>query len=414
MKTGDTQKPGAESTFTKPGSRPGLEKVGSDPGFADAVAGIVLLAATVAALVLANSPLAPAYETLLAHPLRAALGPIEVAKPLLLWVNDGLMAIFFFLVGLEIKREMLEGELSSTSRMLLPVLAAVGGMAVPAAIYASLNWNDAIAIRGWAIPAATDIAFAIAAVAMLGSRVPASLRIFLTAVAIVDDLGAVIIIAFFYTADLSVPMLAGAAVALAILVALNRFGVMTLWAYALVGALLWFCVLKSGVHATLAGVATALCVPLGAGASQPSPLRKAEHALHGIVNFGVVPIFAFANAGVALAGVSLATLLQPIPLGIAAGLVAGKAIGVFGAAALVLKLTGADLPTGSTWAQLFGVCVLCGIGFTMSLFIGSLAFEGLDDALMTQVKLGVIGGSLLAVAIGAGWLLAVRGAPELR
>jgi Na+:H+ antiporter, NhaA family len=375
---------------------------------ADALAGLVLLVATVAALILANSPLAGAYGKFLGFPLRAALGPIEVAKPLLLWVNDGLMAIFFFLVGLEIKREMLEGELSSTSRMLLPVLAAVGGMAVPAAIYASLNWNDAIAIRGWAIPAATDIAFAIAAVAMLGSRVPASLRIFLTAVAIVDDLGAVIIIALFYTADLSAPMLAGAAVALAILVALNRFGVMALWAYALVGAALWFCVLKSGVHATLAGVATALCVPLRASASQPSPLRKAEHALHGVVNVGVVPIFAFANAGVALAGVSLATLLQPIPMGIVAGLVAGKAIGVFGASALALKLTGAGLPTGSTWSQLFGVCVLCGIGFTMSLFIGSLAFEGHPDSYLTQVKLGVIGGSVLAVVLGAGWLVMVR------
>ena len=381
---------------------------GRKPIPADALAGIVLLAATIAALVLANSPLAPAYEKLLAYPLRAAVGPIEVAKPLLLWVNDGLMAIFFLLVGLEIKREMLEGELSSPSRMLLPVIAAVGGMAAPAAIYASLNWNDAVAIKGWAIPAATDIAFAIAAVAMLGSRVPASLRIFLTAVAIVDDLGAVVIIALFYTADLSAPMLAGAAAALAILVALNRSGVRALWIYALVGAALWFCVLKSGVHATLAGVATALCVPLRAGASQPSPLREAEHALHGVVNFGVVPIFAFANAGVALAGVSLATLLQPIPLGIAAGLVGGKAIGVFGAGALALKLTGAGLPTGSTWPQLFGVCVLCGIGFTMSLFIGSLAFEGQPEAYMTQVKLGVIGGSVLAVVAGAGWLVLVR------
>ncbi len=255
---------------------------------------------------------------------------------------------------------------------------------------------------------ATDIAFALGVVAVLGSRVPAPLKVFLTAVAIIDDLGAIVVIGLFYTDDLSLPMLAAAGVGAVVLLALNRARVAAIGPYAIVGLVVWVCVLKSGVHATLAGVATALCVPLRSPDPVGSPLRKAEHALHGVVNFGVVPMFAFANAGVALAGVSLATLLQPIPLGIAAGLVAGKAIGVFGAGALALKITGAGLPTGSTWAQLFGVCVLCGIGFTMSLFIGSLAFENQPETYMTQVKLGVIGGSLLATIVGAGWLMAVR------
>jgi NhaA family Na+:H+ antiporter len=325
-------------------------------------------------------------------------------------------------VGLEIKRELIVGELASVRQAMLPAVAAVGGMVVPACIYAVLNMNDPIALRGWAIPAATDIAFALGILMLLGSRVPASLKIFLTAVAIIDDLGAIVVIAFFYTAQLSLPMLGAALAGCAALFALNRLRVKSVLPYLFVGAIVWICVLKSGVHATLAGVATAFAIPLGTSAEddtaddEHSPLQELEHALHPWVAFVVLPMFAFANAGVALQGLSVQTLTQTVPLGIAAGLVLGKAIGVFGASWLLSVTAGAELPAGANRMQLFGVCVLCGVGFTMSLFIGGLAFDGQGAGYDTQVKLGVLGGSLIAGVLGTLILLRAerRGASRRR
>lgn len=370
------------------------------------IAGLALMGAALLAMTLSNSPLAEWYERLLALPLTVQAGAYGLSKPLVLWVNDGLMAVFFFLVGLEIKRELIEGELSSPARMLLPALAAIGGMAVPSAIYVLVNHADPVALRGWAIPAATDIAFALGVMALLGSRVPVALKVFLTAVAIVDDLGAVVIIALFYTADLEPYMLIGAAIGTLALGALNAAGVRRLAAYVLVGIAIWVCVLKSGVHATLAGVVAALCVPLRADDSGESPLKSAEHALHGWVTMGVLPVFAFANAGVALGGVSLSTFAEHVPLGILAGLFLGKALGVFGAGAIAVRLFRAPLPAGSSWLQFLGTAILCGIGFTMSLFIGSLAFENEGVQYLAWVKLGVLAGSLLAAAAGVALLLA--------
>lgn len=368
--------------------------------------GVLLAFAAALALVVSNSPLSGAYQYFLQLPgqVRVGDGGLELSKPLLLWVNDLWMAVFFFLVGLEIKRELLAGELASRAQALLPAGAAVGGMVVPALIYTAINWGDPVALNGWAIPAATDIAFALGILVLLGSRVPVSLKVFLTAVAIIDDLGAILVIAFFYTANLSLGMLLAAGVGVAVLVLLNRLRVVAIGPYVLVGLVIWVCVLKSGVHATLAGVITALAIPLSDGKGG-SPLRAAEHALHPWVAFAVLPMFAFVNAGVSLQGVTLATLLQPVPLGIAAGLVAGKAIGVFGASWLLIRWGGARLPSEATWGQFFGVCVLCGVGFTMSLFIGALAFSGQGPAYDTQVKLGVLCGSLIAAAIGAAVLL---------
>jgi len=372
----------------------------------EAIAGLALVGAAVLAMLLSNSPWSGFYDSVLGLPIAVRAGAFELAKPLSLWVNDGLMAVFFFLVGLELKRELIEGELSSPARMLLPAMAALGGMAVPSCIYALINRSDPAALHGWAIPAATDIAFALGALALLGTRVPAGLKVFLTAVAVIDDLGAIIIIALFYTDNLSLSMLTGAAIGIIVLVALNLAGVRKLGAYVLVGIVVWVCVLKSGVHATLAGVVAALCVPLRTGDSGDSPLKTAEHALQGWVAFGVVPIFAFANAGVSLSGVTLATFAQSVPLGILAGLFFGKAIGVCGGGAIATRLFGAPLPTSSTWLQMFGVSILCGIGFTMSLFIGSLAFEGEAAQYATWVKLGVLAGSLLSAGAGVALLLA--------
>ena len=325
---------------------------------------------------------------------------LVISKPLLIWVNDLWMAVFFFLVGLEIKREMLDGELASVQQALLPAVAALGGMVMPALIYAGINWADAVALKGWAIPAATDIAFALGVLTLLGRRVPPSLKVFLMAVAIIDDLGAILIIAFFYTDQLSVTMLVAAALGSVVLVMLNRAKVMAIGPYVVVGLLIWVFVLKSGVHATLAGVVTALAIPLSDGRGG-SPLRAAEHALHPWVAFLVLPVFAFANAGVSLAGIQFSTLLQTVPLGISLGLLLGKTAGVFGASALLIRCAGAQLPVGASWRQLFGVSVMCGIGFTMSLFIGSLAFEGTSAALDTHLKLGVLLGSLASGVIGS-------------
>jgi Na+:H+ antiporter, NhaA family len=361
--------------------------------------GVVLALAAVAALVISNSPWSGAYTAFRDWPGELRLGGdwLVLSKSLLHWVNDLWMAVFFLSVGLEIKRELLKGELASRSQALLPAGAALGGMLMPALIYTAINWGDAVALRGWAIPAATDIAFALGILVLLGSRVPASLKIFLTAVAIIDDLGAILIIAFFYTDKLSLAALAGAGVGIAVLLLLNRLRVMAIGPYVLVGLVIWVFVYKSGIHATLAGVITALAIPLDDGKGG-SPLERAEHALHPWVAFAVLPMFAFANAGV---------LLQSVPLGIAAGLVLGKAVGVFGASWLLIKFAGARLPAGAGWASFFGVCVLCGMGFTMSLFIGGLAFEGQGADYETQLKIGVLGGSLLAGVLGS--LMLLRG-----
>jgi Na+:H+ antiporter, NhaA family len=362
----------------------------------EASGGLVLMTAAALALVVANSPLAPAYfDALGAH-----LGPLS----LLHWVNDALMAVFFLLVGLEIKREILDGQLSTWPRRALPGIAAAGGMAVPALIYAGFNWGDPATMRGWAIPTATDIAFALGVLALLGPRVPASLKVFLTALAIIDDLGAVAIIAVVYTGDLSLLELGLAAAVLAVLAALNRAGVVRLWPYLLLGVALWLFVLRSGVHATIAGVALAFTIPLHPAPGRPddmvgSPLHRLEHALHNPVAFVVVPVFGFANAGVSLAGLGMEALLDNLTLGIALGLLVGKLVGVFGSAALTIRLGLADLPMGAGWWQLVGVALLCGIGFTMSLFIGMLAFAA-DPALQSAVKIGILGGSVLAGLAG--------------
>ena len=369
---------------------------------------VVLALAAVLALVISNSPWSGAYNAFRDWPgeLRAGGDWLVLSKSLLHWVNDLWMAVFFFLIGLEIKREMLQGELASFRQALLPAGAALGGMLMPALIYTAINWGDTVALRGWAIPAATDIAFALGILVLLGSRVPASLKIFLTAVAIIDDLGAILIIAFFYTDNLSLMALAGVGVGIAALLLLNRLRVMAIGPYVAVGLVIWVFVYKSGIHATLAGVITALAIPLEDGKGG-SPLKRAEHALHPWVAFAVLPMFAFANAGVSLQGVTPGTLLQSVPLGIAAGLVLGKAIGVFGVSWLLIKFAGAGLPDGANWSSLFGVCVLCGVGFTMSLFIGGLAFEGQGADYETQLKIGVLVGSLLAGVLGS--LMLLRG-----
>jgi len=360
----------------------------------EAAGGLVLMAAAAAALVIANSPWSDAYFAALA----AYLGPLSVLH----WINDGLMAVFFLLVGLEIKREVLNGELATARNRVLPGVAAVGGMLVPALIYAGFNLHDAAALKGWAVPTATDIAFALGVLSLLGNRVPVSLKVFLTALAIIDDLGAVIIIALFYTGGLSPAWLAAALGTLVLLGALNRFGVARLWPYLALGVLLWVLVLRSGVHATLAGVALALLIPLrqsGAGtaalASEHSPLLRLEHALHRMVPFLIIPIFGFANAGLSFAGLSPAALVEPLTLGVAGGLLVGKVIGVFGFSALAIRCGVATLPHGARWIQLFGVALLCGIGFTMSLFIGLLAFAD-APLLQSEVKVGILCGSFLA------------------
>ena len=369
--------------------------------------GIVLALSAAAALVAANSPLAGAYQALLDVPGEVRIGAswLVLAKPLSVWVNDLWMAFFFLLVGLEIKRELLAGELASPRRALLPAVAALGGMVVPALVYAAINRHDAVALGGWAIPMATDIAFALGVAALLGPRVPSSLKVFLMAVAVIDDLGAIAVIGLFYTERLVLPMLGAAALGAVALFALNRARVAALWPYLLVGAVVWLCVLKSGVHPTLAGVVTALAVPL-AGRRGSSPLATAEHALRPWVLYGVLPAFAFVNAGVSLDGITARTWLQGVPLGIACGLVVGKTLGVFAATWLMVRAGAGERPAGASWRQVLGVALLCGIGFTMSLFIGGLAFQGQGAAYETQLKLGVLGGSLASALLGAALLLA--------
>jgi Na+:H+ antiporter, NhaA family len=366
----------------------------------EAAGGVLLMVAAILALILDNSPLEWLYDRLLETPVSVRVGANGIAKPLLLWINDGLMALFFLLVGLELKRELLVGDLSSWRRAVLPLIAALGGMAVPALIYAAINAGNPAEMRGWAIPAATDIAFAVGVLALLGTRVPPSLKIFLLALAIIDDLGAIIIIALFYTQDLAPVALALALIGCAVLWALNRADVRSFTPYVLVAVFMWVCVLKSGVHATLAGVALALAIPLRSVLADdtPSMLERMEHALKPWVAFLIAPLFAFANAGVSLAGVNFASLMAPVPLGIAAGLFLGKQFGIFAATWLAVRWRLAEMPAGASWLQVYGTAALGGIGFTMSLFIGSLAFPEPSYAL--AVRVGVIVGSLASGALG--------------
>jgi Na+:H+ antiporter, NhaA family len=366
----------------------------------EAASAVPLLAATVLALALANSPLAGPIEAALDTRLGVSWRFVELSKPLLLWINDGLMAIFFLLVGLEIKREIVEGELSQPSQVALPIAGALGGMIVPGVIYAALNWRDPLALGGWAIPTATDIAFSLGVLAALGSRVPLALKVFLTTLAIVDDLGAIVIIAAFYTDQLSLMALAFAALFIAGLAILNLTGVRRLAPYLVLGTALWLSVLKSGVHATLAGVVLALFIPLkGAGeADAARPAIWLEHVIKPWSAWVIMPVFAYANSGLSLAGLSLSSLLQPVSLGIVAGLFLGKQIGILLGAGLLIALGIAAMPNGGSWRRLHGVAILGGVGFTMSLFIGTLAFD--DGAQQAQVRLGVLAGSLLSAAAG--------------
>ena len=365
-------------------------------------AGIVLMACAALALVISNSPAATLYTQVLDLHLAVTVDGQGIDKPALLWINDGLMAAFFLLVGLEIKREMLEGELSNRAQIALPAIGATGGFVLPALIYAWFNRSDATALQGWAIPSATDIAFALGVLSLLGRRVPLSLRVFLTSLAIFDDLAAVIVIALFYTASLSLTALAGAAVCITGLIVLNRAGVRRISPYMLIGLVLWICVLKSGVHATLAGVVIALCVPLrgGAGEEAQAPLIWLEHRLHPWVAYGILPVFALANAGVPLRDIGADALLAPVPLGIALGLFVGKQIGVFGSCWIAIRLGLARLPAESGWSSLYGIAVLCGVGFTMSLFVGNLAFEQAAFGHLADTRIGVLIGSLASAVVG--------------
>ena len=374
--------------------------------------GIVLMFAAALALAIANSPLAPAYFAALS----AYLGPLSVLH----WINDALMAVFFLLVGLEIKREFLDGQLSTWPRRVLPGICAAGGMIVPALIFVAINSGNPAALRGWAVPTATDIAFALGVLSLFGNRVPAAMKVFLTALAIIDDLGAVVIIAIFYTADIAAWALGGAALTLAALIAINKAGVRNLIPYVLLGIVLWVFVLQSGVHATVAGVVLALMIPLK---RQPgiardlidSPLHRLEHSLHRVVPFVIIPIFGFANAGVSLSGVSLSTLAEPLTLGVAAGLVLGKVVGVYATAMIAIRTGLADAPANAAQTHILGVSLLCGIGFTMSLFIGLLAFPD-APAMQDGIKIGILAGSLVSALLGSiVLLLSPRpGGPESR
>jgi len=360
--------------------------------------GVVLMIAAIFAMIIANTPLSAIYDLILGTYIKVGIGNFEIAKPAILWINDGLMAIFFFLVGLEIKREVLAGELSSFDKAILPIMAAIGGMAVPGIIFAIINWGTPENLNGWAIPTATDIAFALGILALIGSRAPISLKIFLLAIAIIDDLGAIVIIAIFYTSELSLSALSFSVIGFAAAVALNRMGVQRTAPYLLVGIVMWVFVLKSGVHATLAGVLIAFTIPLKTKNEDEALLYKMEHGLHPWVAFLILPVFAFANAGVNFTGIGIDDLLQPLTLGIAVGLFLGKQIGVFLATWIGVKSGIARLPENVSWKHVYGVACLTGVGFTMSLFIGSLAFTTAD--VMNAVRLGVVLGSVLSGLFG--------------
>ncbi len=363
--------------------------------------GILLVIAAVLAMLAVNSPLQGWYNALLDTPVEVRIGALKIAKPLLLWVNDGLMALFFLLVGLEIKREVVQGELSDPAKAAFPVIAAIGGMVAPALIYSAINHDDPSAMRGWAIPTATDIAFALGVLSLLGKRVPPALKLFLLTLAIVDDLGAIVIIALFYTVELSAVSLLVAAAALVVLFLFNRYRVLSLSPYLLVGLVMWVAVLKSGVHATLAGVLLAFFIPLRAAPNESHTVaERIEHDLHGSVSFVILPLFAFMNTGVSLAGVSLDSVFSPVPLGIAVGLLVGKQAGVMFACWLAVRLGLAKMPVGVRWSELYGVAILAGIGFTMSLFISSLAFSQDAGHFVVDDRLGILLGSILSAVLG--------------
>lgn len=366
--------------------------------------GIVLIFAAALSMIMSNSGLAPLYNDFLHMKMSLQIGEAELSKTMHHWINDGLMAIFFFMVGMEIKHELMAGALSSRAQAMLPAIAAVGGMALPALVFYLFNRATPETLHGWAIPSATDIAFALGILSLLGDRVPPALKVLLMAIAVLDDLGAVIIIALFYTADLSLAALAMAAVFIAILFALNRFRVKSAAAYVLAGVGLWLAVLESGVHATLAGVIAAMFIPLTRDGEDGDPLdgysmlESMVHKLHPWVAFMIMPVFAFANAGVSLEGLSLSDLVSPLPLGIAAGLFIGKQLGIFGTIWLTVKCGLSSLPDETRWGHVYGMALLCGIGFTMSLFIGSLAYH--DPLLNNEVRIGVLTGSLLSSVLG--------------
>ena len=366
----------------------------------ESAGGILLVIAMFLAMIVVNTDLAPLYKSLLNIPLEIRIGEFEIAKPLLLWINDGLMAVFFFLIGLEVKRELLEGELSDPAKIILPTVAAIGGVVVPALVFTYFNYGDPKAMRGWAIPTATDIAFALGVLSLLGNRVPASLKLFLLTLAIIDDLVAIVIIAVFYSVDISTMSLVVAGTAYLVLILQNWRGVMRLTSYIVIGIIMWAAVLKSGVHATIAGVMFAFTIPLRHPKGEKySPLRNLEHDLHPTVAFVILPVFAFANTGIPLHGMSLEALMVPEPLGIAMGLFLGKQLGVFGFAWAAIKVGIARLPDGASWMQLYGVSAMTGIGFTMSLFISSLAFEeGWTN--LNADRLGILVGSLLSGVLG--------------
>lgn len=367
----------------------------------ESAGGLLLMASAVLAMVLANTPLRVYYDLIITTPVQIRIGLLEIAKPLLLWVNDGLMAGFFFLVGLELKREMLTGELSNKSKIILPVIGAIGGMLVPSLIYIAINFQNPVAMRGWAIPAATDIAFALGILSLLGSRVPVSLKILLTSLAIFDDIGAIVIIAVFYTDSISLVSLGVACFCITVLLLMNRKGQEKLGIYFFVGSIMWVALLKSGVHATLAGVLLAMFIPLRSK-KEPnrSPLREIEQDLHSTINYIVLPIFAFCNCGINLSGATLDFFLHGVPVGIAAGLFIGKQLGIFAFIGLGILLKLSTMPKGMTWASLYGMSMLCGIGFTMSLFIGALAFDQTAAELVFDERLGIIIGSLLSGVAG--------------
>ena len=365
----------------------------------EASGGILLIIAALIAMMMANSPLQAAYEGFLHIPIVIKVAALDLSNSLAHWINDGLMAIFFLVIGLEVKKELIEGSLAGRDKALFPVVAAVGGMIAPALIYLAFNLNDEVTRTGWAIPAATDIAFALGVMALLGSRVPTSLKAFLMALAIIDDLGAIIIIAFFYTKELSMVALSGAAITIVVMALMNRFGVGNKLAYIIAGAVLWVFMMKSGVHATLAGVITGFFIPLN-GSEQSKPLDSLIHQLHPWVTYFILPLFAFANAGVSLTGVTLSSLGGILPLGIMLGLIVGKPLGIFGFCWLSLKGGIVKMPESIDLKHIFAVSVLCGIGFTMSIFISGLAFEGLGEQLMKYSRLGILLGSTIAAVLG--------------
>lgn len=370
----------------------------------ESAGGILLAIAAVLAIVIVNSPLGDLYSFLFNLSLIVGIGTWEINKPLLLWINDGLMAIFFFLVGLEIKREVISGHLSRSGSLMLPAAGALGGMLIPSLIYTFFNWGDPVAMKGWAIPAATDIAFALGVLSLLGKRIPLTLKVFLLSVAIIDDLGAILIIALFYTAQISVGALVVTVISLALLFVLNRYSVKRLSLYFVIGVILWISVLKSGVHATLAGVLLAFFIPSQEDDQGMSPLKRLEHDLHGAVAYCILPVFAFANAGIEIGDLSMNSVLSPVPLGIALGLFFGKQFGVFGFTWIVVKAGLAKLPEDIDWAQIFGASILTGVGFTMSLFIGTLAFENGGPAILDE-RIGILIGSLASAVCGYLWLM---------